>query len=149
MSRQPVIKNWQGASFKGIDFSKYVTEWSDTRQLGLATHQYLKRRGAENEDMGRDPHVVHVVLSYTGPTWFDDFMALIAALEQGAKGPLVHPLFGQMRAACRGFQDARMNVEQAADLYVVPLVFIEDSVDTTLELPTSQGPSAQQQQIIG
>jgi prophage DNA circulation protein len=68
MSRQPVIKNWQGASFKGIDFSKYVTEWSDTRQLGLATHQYLKRRGAENEDMGRDPHVVHVVLSYTGPT---------------------------------------------------------------------------------
>lgn len=153
MSRQPVIKDWKGGSWqsagqpKAVDFAKYVTEWSDTRQYAFATHQYLKRAGAENEEMARDPHRSSIVLSYTGPTWYVDFMALVAQLDKTAKGTLVHPLFGKMRAACLGWQNAKMNVEQAANLYVVPLLFVEDQLDTTVQSQQSQGPSTQQQQV--
>lgn len=150
--RKPSFSNWQGFGFRsqfgsGVDFGKYVTEWSDTREYDLATHQYLKRAGGENEDMGRAPHLCSVVLSFAGPTWYKDFLALVAELDKSPKGVLTHPLFGQMRAACRGYHDAKMNVEQAADLYVVPLAFIEDNLDSTISSPQSQGPGAQVQLV--
>lgn len=126
------VTDFQGCSFKGIDLSRFVTDWKDTRQFALAPHRYWKRDGAEIEVLGRKPHEAKLTLAYAGPTWRKDWLPFAASLDQAPSGPLVHPVYGQMPAVCEGFAEAAMNVEFAANVYIVPLTFIEDQIDATL-----------------
>ena len=130
---QSVISDFQGCSFKGTDLSRFVTDWKDTRQFALAPHRYWMRDGADVEVLGRKPHEAKVTLAYAGPTWRKDWLPLAASLDEDPSGPLVHPVYGQMPAVCQGFAEATMNVELAANLYIVPLVFVEDQIDASLQ----------------
>jgi len=134
---QPVVSDWQGCSFKGIDLSRFVTDWKDTRQFALAPHRYWHRDGADIEVLGRKPHQAKVTLAFVGTTWRKDWLPIAASLDDDPSGPLVHPVYGQMAAVCEGFAEAAMNVEVAANLYVVPLSFVEDQVDTDLTTQAS------------
>lgn len=139
-----IITGFQGCSFKGIDLSKNLTEWKDTRQQSLAPHRYIKKDGAEVEVLGRKPHQVKLMLAYAGPSWRTDWLPLAASLDQDPSGLLVHPVYGQMPAVCEGYVEATMNVEYAANLYVVPLTFIENQLGAAIQ-SQSGGPRALQQ----
>lgn len=132
-----VVRDFQGCSFKGMDLSRFVTDWKDTRQFALAPHRYWKRDGADIEILGRKPHEVKVTLAYAGPTWREDWLPLAASLDVDPSGPLVHPVYGQMPAVCEGFAEAAMNVEYAANVYIVPLTFLEDQIDASLQSQAS------------
>lgn len=127
------VTDFQGCSFKGIDLARFVTEWKDTRQFALAPHRYWMRDGADIEVLGRKPHEAKVTLAYAGPTWRKDWLPFAASLDGDPSGPLVHPVYGQMPAVCKGFAEATMNVELAANLYIVPLTFVEDQIDASLQ----------------
>ena len=96
------------------------------------------------ETLGRNPHEVKVTLAFAGPSWRKDWLPIAASIDDDPKGPLVHPVYGRMQAACQGFNSATMNVELAANLYTVPLGFIEDNVDTRLPSQMTTGPAAKQ-----
>lgn len=104
--KKPVVDGWQGAAFKGVDFSRWITSWRDTRATSYAMHVYLKRAGGEAEDMGRAPHEVQVQLSYLGKGWRDEYLKLQAAIDEGPVGDLLHPIYGSMRAVCAGIARA-------------------------------------------
>jgi hypothetical protein len=141
--KKAVVADWQGASFHGIDLSPWITEWRDTRATGIAMHRYLKRDGGEAEDMGRDPHEAKVTLAYLGTNWRREYLRLQAKIDENPIGPLVHPIYGRMNAACSGPSDAGMNIADAVNLYTVPLRFIESAVDTKVTAP-ELGPQALQ-----
>jgi prophage DNA circulation protein len=138
---KPVVSAFQGCSFKGLDLARFIIEWKDTREPALAVHRYAKRDGGEVETLGRKPHEAKLTLAFAGPTWRRDWLPIAASIDDDPKGPLVHPVYGRMQAACQGFNSATMNVEQAANLYIVPLGFVEDNVDTRL-VAEGQGPAA-------
>jgi len=137
----PIVTDFQGCSFKGLDLARFITEWKDSRQPALAVHRYLQRDGGEVEPMGRKPHEVKVTLAFAGKTWRSDWLPIAASIDDDPKGPLVHPVYGRMQTACQGFESATMNVETAANLYIVPLGFIEDSVDSRIVSDSAQGPA--------
>jgi prophage DNA circulation protein len=140
-----VVADFQGCSFKGIDLSRFITDWKDTRQFALSIHRYWKRDGGDVEVLGRKPHQAKVTLAYAGTTWRKDWLPFAASLDADPSGPLVHPVYGQMPAVCEGFADATMNIEFASNIYIVPLTFIEDQVDAALS-SQSRDPSTLNQQ---
>lgn len=146
MSRKPVVSGFKGAAFRGIDFSKYVTGWEDTRSTTGPIHKYNKRDGGEGEYMGRKPHLVVAHLSYIGPTWRDDFLALQAVVDDEPIGTLTHPVYGSMNAFCRG-TGARIDVQEAPNFYDVTITFEESAVDTKADGSNDQGPSTKQQDV--
>lgn len=146
MSRKPVVSGFKGAAFRGIDFSKYVTSWEDTRSTTGPIHKYNKRDGGEAEYMGRKPHSVNVHLAYIGTTWRDDFLALQAVIDEDPIGTLTHPVYGSMNAFCRG-TGARLDVQDAPNFYEVNVTFEESEVDTKAEGSNDQGPSTKQQAV--
>jgi hypothetical protein len=147
MSRQPIVSDWRGAAFAGVDFSKFVTAWEDSRDRAGTTHKYNKRDGGEGEDMGREPFRCTVHLAFIGPTWRADFLQLQATLDSTPIGTLTHPVYGAITARhTRG--SGRMDVENAPNFYEVTVLFEESQVDTNASsnAPASQqGPSAKQQ----
>lgn len=141
---QAVVADFQGCAFKSVDLSKHLVEWHDTRQPSIAVHRYIKRDGAEVEKLGRKPHEVKATLAYAGKAWRSDWLPLQATIDADPGGLLVHPVYGKMQVVCQGYDGATMHVENAANLYIVPLAFIEDSIDTRIQAPNAQGPTAKQ-----
>jgi hypothetical protein len=150
MSRKPLVAGWKGASFKGVDFGKYVTRWDDSRQPSVVVHRYNKRDGGEAEYMGRKPHEARIQVCWIGKTWRDDFLKLQAAIDEDPVGDLVHPVYGSMRAACLGHQGASMDMESSPNLYEVAYQFIESAVDTKVSSDSAndtQSAAEQQQRV--
>ena len=129
---KPSVSDFQGCSWKGIDLSRFVTDWKDSRQSGLAVHRYFGRDGGEIERIARKAHEAKVTLAFAGPSWRKDWLPIAASIDEDPAGLLVHPAYGQMQAVCQGFDAASMNIETASNLYIVPLSFVEDSIDTRL-----------------
>ena len=88
------IDNLQPASFRGVPF--HVE--SDTLSAGrrVQTHEYPGRDKPYTEDIGRASRKGSIEAFLIG----NDYMAardrLLAALEQGGPGELVHPWYGRM-----------------------------------------------------
>jgi len=135
----------ESITFKGIEIHRYVTAWSDTRKPALANHRFLKRDGGLSENMGREPHVAKVTLAFIGADQINDFKRLSASIDKDPTGSLIHPYYGQMTAACEGFEGSQ-NIEGALDLYTISLTFRESNVDPKAA-DVAQGPAAQQQQV--
>lgn len=147
MAKQSVVADFQGASYEGVDFAKYVVSWKDTREQGIVMHTYLKRSGGEAENMGRPPHEAQLLLNYVGKTWRTDALKLIKKIDEKPIGLLTHPLHGNMKCAVNGYRDAEMDIQNALNFYQVPLRFTESAVDTKIQSSDSQGPSAKQQDV--
>src|SRR5262249_50537519 len=121
------------------------TGWQDTRKPRLAVHEFLKRDGARIEPMGRAPHQVKLNLAFIGPNWARDFRNLIALTDKDPLGLLTHPMVGQMSGAFMGIEGSQVDVEQAQDMVLVPVTFIENQLD---QAPFSFQSVAQQQQAL-
>lgn len=149
MSRDPIVKGWRGAAFRGVDFAKYVTSWEDNRNRAGTVHKYNKRDGGEGEDMGREPFRSIVQLAFIGQTWRSDFLRLQGVIDDNPIGTFTHPVYGAMQAYCRQ-SSGRMDLENSPNFYEVRLEFEESQVDTRTQTDnqvSQQGPAAKQQAV--
>jgi hypothetical protein len=147
MPKKSVVADFQGAAYEGVDFSKWVVSWKDTREQGVVMHTYIKRDGGEGENMGRPPHECQIVLNFVGAHWRIDALKLIKKLDEKPIGLLTHPMHGNMRCAAMGYRDAEMDIANALNFYQMPLRFVESAVDTKVEGDDWQGPTAKQQDV--
>lgn len=145
MSTQSVLTGAEAASFKGISINAQLVEWTDTRQYRHAVHEFLKVDGAKVEPMGRRPFSCRMNLFFVGPNWRADLTKFLSSVDRDPTGVLVHPAFGSIDAFCQGTEGGSMNVENARDMYVLPVSFIENNVNQRLTETLGQGvPAAQQ-----
>lgn len=121
------------AAFKGIELHKNLSIIIDSRGPRVVVHEFPFRDGAKIETLGRKPHRSDWTITFTGPTWKDDFLQLAQSIDDAPGGLLVHPIYGQMQVVCQGFDRATVNVVEATDTIVVPLTFVEDQLDLGLD----------------
>lgn len=121
------------AAFKGIELHKNLSVFVDSRGPRVVVHEFPFRDGAKIETLGRRPHRTDWTVTFTGPSWKDDFLELAQAIDDAPGGLLVHPIYGQMQVVCQGFDRATVNVVEATNTIVVPLTFIEDQLDIGLD----------------
>lgn len=140
MAKQSLLTGGRGFGFDGLDFTKYVTGWQDTRGNRNANFEYLKRDGGEGEGMGRAAHVCTVNLCFVGETWREDYREFQAKIDKNKSGNLTHPIFDDMRARSDGVPNASANLEEALNQYEVTCVFREDQVDSSVATePSASG----------
>jgi hypothetical protein len=118
---------------------------TDSRGPRVVVHEFPNRDGAKVETLGRRPHKTEWQLTFVGVTWLTQLTTLVAAIDASPGGLLVHPIYGQMRVVCQGFDRSVLDIVNATDTVTLPLVFIEDQVDLTLA--DQQGLAALQQQV--
>lgn len=139
-----VFKTKTGVVF---DLSGALLGWNDSLLNRLATHQYLKRHGAEQEPMGRQPGRFTMRLAFFGAEWAKQYRAFVAAIGEEPRGTMDHPVLGTMPVACEGIQDAAVNPAQELDCVNLTVVFVEDAVDAIRKGGTFKGPSARKAKI--
>lgn len=95
------MSNWRdnvrstSASFRGVPFV-VETEELDTGRRGV-THEYPFRKGPGNrEDTGGVSDVFTIEAFVIGDSYLDQKKALIAELNKGGPGLLVHPYYGAL-----------------------------------------------------
>ncbi|MCJ2067749.1 DNA circularization N-terminal domain-containing protein [Methylobacterium sp. J-030] len=91
----------RSASFRGVGFHVEVGALAGGRRIAL--HEFPKRDTPYAEDMGRRARRFPVTGYIVDEDYIPQRDALIAALEAGGGGTLVHPTLGTFRVACDGF----------------------------------------------
>lgn len=133
--------------FKNIDgLHKYLAKLDDSREIDFAQHRYLKRDGAQQEKMSRQPHAFTATFNYVGPTWIKDFRAFLKSVEEDPAGVLNHPIYGEMRAVYKKAQST-FDVVAAGNAATVTAFFVEDNLDTSLSNASGQGVAAKAQAV--
>lgn len=85
----------QPASFKGVSF--YVTAATVTGGRKDIKHSFPNSNRQTIEDLGLAPRVFNITAVISGDdTYVQDRDRLIAALEEGGPGILIHPFYGQL-----------------------------------------------------
>jgi len=129
MATKNVLTGAQVFTFRGMELHGYLTRFSDSRKWDMVAHRVPKRDGARVENMGRGPLRMSGSLVFVGAKWLDNFKKFVALLDENPKGTLVHPLYGQMQAACEGFDRGAVDIAKATDEIEVEVVFVEDQFD--------------------
>lgn len=111
------------ASFRGVAF--YVD--SDDRNAGrrLVVHTYARRDTPYTEDLGRAPRQFHVSGFVIGPDYDIQRDRLIAALERGGAGQLVHPHYGARTVLVDGQASGLVHNDREGGMARFSLVFVE------------------------
>lgn len=84
----------QPASFRGIPFDVETGDLSTGRRV--QTHEYPGRDVPYTEDLGRASRKITIEAFLVGDDYMERRDQLLAALEQGGSGELVHPWHGRM-----------------------------------------------------
>lgn len=137
-------------TFGGIDLSLRATSWSDSRRQRLVVHEVLKRPGGRIENMERAPVRLKGALVFTGPSRVDNVRAFRALLDENPKRLLVHPLWGQVPAACFGWDAATVDYAKAAKgaaIEIPGVEFIEDQFDAQQQDPETPSVNAGAQAV--
>lgn len=125
-----------------IELHTYLQRITDSRGPRVVVHEFPNRDGAKIETLGRKPHKTTWQITYTGADWRTWIVALVQALDANPAGMLVHPIYGQMRVVCHGFDQSILDIANATNTLQFDLTFTEDATDTTI---STQGLAAQQQ----
>lgn len=124
----------QTAAFKGIEFD--IQSVSDKGGRAVASHEYPYRNGTDAEDLGLhgDRFSVHAI--FFGDDYEDRLNAFLAALRSPGAGMLMHPVFGEVKAALPTSW-AVDHQSDAVDTAVVVVEFIDSqSVDAVFTAPS-------------
>lgn len=97
-----VTKNWkdnlQQASFQGIPFE--IEGHSAEFGRRIVSHAFPFRDKPYNEDLGKKQRTFQITGFLVGDNYFAVRDKLIAAIEKGKQGELVHPYLGTMQVEC-------------------------------------------------
>lgn len=135
-----VITNGSAFRFKGMDLNGVLVGWSHRLAVRLASHEYLKRDGGEQEPLGAAVGRFSYRCVFMGPDCTAQYNNLVLSIRQNPRGPLVDPRLGAIQAACEGI-DATEVAEEAADCIEFTIRFAEDQLDATLATEQPVGPS--------
>jgi prophage DNA circulation protein len=137
----PQAFSWQGRLLQG-----YLLSFSGSSPRRVAAHEFLKRDGARQEDMGRGPRRLEVQLIFTGPTCAKDAAEFSTAAHADPVGSLVHPTAGQWLSFCTGPQ-YEVDFARAIDEIRLRVAFVETQTDAavTAAIDTPNVASAAQQ----
>lgn len=130
-----------------IELHQYLQRITDSRGPRVVVHEFPNRDGARVETLGRKPHRTQWDLTFVGPDWRKTLLSLVRAIDASPSGLLVHPVYGQMRVVCHGFDQSVLELAQLTDTVTVALVFTEDAVDSSLQTEQQQGVAAKQQAV--
>jgi hypothetical protein len=133
------VKDFQ---FKGRYLMGRVISWNDVLLERVATHEYLKRDGAEQEPMGSKPAQFSMRICYLGEGWARAYRLLVADIRKDPRGLLVHPILGEFQVVCTGISSAEVNPAQAIDTIEFTIGFLEDALDQTIAADAQQTPAA-------
>ncbi|KJV30029.1 DNA circularization N-terminal domain-containing protein [Luteibacter yeojuensis] len=123
------------ASFRGVPIDIAADQMNAARMVTNNAIPY--RDGEEGEDMGREARVVSLRIAVLGDDYEQRLQALIAALDQGGPGELIHPVYGPLRVLV-----SRYTVEHAAetpDYAEVSAVFVEHALDQPFFIRSFEG----------
>ncbi|MCP4674769.1 MAG: hypothetical protein GY854_04490 [Deltaproteobacteria bacterium] len=124
-------------SFKGITFPATQVKNSSGRKL--VKHVYPYRPGQELVDLGRQAMTINVSAVFCtdpfltkvfGNLYPGRYESLLAAINDGESGELVHPVFGTLRAACESYSDTTQTSE--INTVRLELTFVEDDISGSL-----------------
>ena len=128
--------------FNGIELHGVATDSTDDIQWRIAVHEFDRRAGAQTENMGRAPWQQRVTLLWIGEDGFSRATNFMLTLERSPSGLLVHPIYGKRQATCSGTQGARLSAHDP-NTYVMPVAFMEDSLDASIIGEAGQEAEAQ------
>lgn len=84
----------QPASYKGVPFLVNITSVTGGRKDVL--HEFPNSNIQNIEDLGLRPRVYNITAIIAQPNYIQKRDALLAALEEGGDGVLVHPFYGRL-----------------------------------------------------
>lgn len=123
----------QITSFNGVEFAKYINSVRDS-QYGpsFVAHRIPHRNGAKQEQTGNLPFRVEYDLEFAGLEWANNARTVIGAMIQKPRGPLVHHLYGKLRAVLKGPISGSWDPVNRGTHYAVKLLFEEDTLTNNL-----------------
>jgi prophage DNA circulation protein len=117
----PLSKDLRPASFRGVPFQVEGTDIAAGRRT--EPHEYPKRDKPFVEDLGRSARELSFEAFVVGADYVAQANALLAAVEEGGPGSLVHPWFGTLTVSIK--DPARISFSTALGYARVSLSFIE------------------------
>jgi len=152
----------QDFTFGGRKLTGALISFSGDEPRRTVSHEFLKRRGARQEDMGIGPRKLDVDLIFVSTynpgtldpsipnaqaalvTAADQYAAFALAVQNQPTGRLDHPIAGQWQAFCRGPQHS-VRLSDAVDRIVVRVTWIETELNATSPVDTPDVQVAAQQ----
>jgi prophage DNA circulation protein len=129
----------QQGSWKGIAF-EFVSV-ADKHSRDLDRQRFPLRPGANIEDRTRNELEITVRAVFEGDDYPETMNKLIAAIDEGGVGELVHPVFGTIQAACTP-AEVRHDAEDGCDFATVEMTFVEHTESAFVFQDTSLASSA-------
>lgn len=133
-----VLSNAQTFRFKDIELHESAEGWEDDLPIRLASYEYLKRDGGEQEPMGAGLKTFTFRCCFLGPDCGSRYQALARSVQQEPRGKLVHPRLGTFDVACRGIK-GREDPSREIDSINFTIEFIENQVDQSIQLDSQFG----------
>lgn len=89
------------ATFKNVPF--LVTQSNTSGGRKTITHEFVNSNERNVEDLGLLQKTFSITAIITGPNYTQKKDALIRVLEEGGRGPLVHPFFGRLNVVAKPY----------------------------------------------
>ena len=144
---QSVITNGSAFQFKDFVLQGVLTRWNHRIGIRLASHEYLKRDGGEQEPMGAAVGRFSYSCVLIGPDVTARYNNLVLSVRRDPRGILVDPRLGRIQAACEGI-DAAEVAEDAVDSIEFEIRFAEDQVDSALASEQPVSPNAYSANVL-
>ena len=141
-----VITDGSVFQFRDLVLHGVLVTWSHRLGIRLASHEYLKRDGGEQEPMGAAVGRFSYRCVFLGPDATARYNNLVLSVRQNPRGILVDPRLGRIQAACEGIE-ASETPETGVDCIEFEVRFAEDALDTALASAQPLGPSAYAAQV--
>ncbi len=130
----------QPASFRGVAFE--IDGSSARFGRRNVRHEFPQRDSLQVEDLGRAAREFTLQAFVIGDDWQARRNALIAAVEQGGPGTLIHPTYGEMRVNAELCEVAETNDEQRMARLSLSFVRSDQAVFPAVELSSSAAVTA-------
>jgi prophage DNA circulation protein len=121
------------ASFRGVEFDVLASQ--DGIERRIVEHEYLYRDGAELDDTGRKARPTRLTAVFTGRDYLAALTTFLGVCDEGATGPLRHPLLGTWQAKVASVQVQHEHTRR--DYAAVEVEFREDGRDSRLAIVAS------------
>lgn len=115
-------------SFGTLELAGYTLSYTGRTRRRKATHVYLKRDGAAEEDMGQDQRGLKVRLLFSGTDCAKQYQAFEKAVSKKPSQLLTHPIAGQYQAFCGG-PDHSIDLGKSINQIECEVEFSEDQLD--------------------
>lgn len=143
---QSIITNGSVFEFRGLVLHGDLLSWNHKIGIRLASHEYLKRDGGEQEPMGAAAGHFSYRCVLLGSDATAQYNNLVLKIRQNPRGLLIDPRLGRINAACEGL-DASEDPGQAVDRISFEIRFIEDALDTAIASEQPLGPPQHAAQV--